>query len=70
MRFSLPSVRVFSGSVAFVYVALIALSSVYLGWHYAIDGYISIVLVVFSHFLVRRLVPTGDAWRPGLARGN
>lgn len=44
------------GFLAFVYVAFIAASSVYLGWHYAIDGYISIAIVVASHFLMRRFL--------------
>jgi hypothetical protein len=61
------------GGLAFVYVALIVLSSVYLGWHYAIDGYISIALVVSGHFLVRRIFRTGDAADAGrhvLAKGG
>lgn len=33
------------GCLAFFYVAVVQLSSVYLGWHYAIDGYASIVVV-------------------------
>ncbi|TIN21837.1 MAG: hypothetical protein E5Y31_19780 [Mesorhizobium sp.] len=29
-----------------MYVALILFGSVYSGWHYAIDGYVSIALVI------------------------
>lgn len=37
------------GSLAFLYCGFIVLSSVYLGWHYAIDGYVSILVVVAMH---------------------
>lgn len=43
------------GVVAYGYVALIILSSVYLGWHYAIDGYVSVIVVVIAHICVRKL---------------
>jgi hypothetical protein len=33
------------GLVAWAYVGLIQIGSVYLGWHYAVDGYVSIALV-------------------------
>ena len=42
------------GSVAFLYVAFVLASSVYLGWHYAIDGYVSIAVVAAGHFGLRR----------------
>lgn len=45
------------GVAAWAYVALIQTSSVYLAWHYAIDGYAAILLVVALHAAVRRLVP-------------
>lgn len=38
------------GIVAFLYVAFIQISSVYLGWHYAIDGYVSMVVVVAAYY--------------------
>jgi hypothetical protein len=38
------------GAVAWVYLALILLGSVYLGWHYAIDGYFSIAVVALIWF--------------------
>ncbi len=40
---------------------LIVLSSVYLGWHSAIDGYVSVIVVVIAHICVRKL---------GQAQGN
>lgn len=41
------------GLAAFAYVAFILASSVYLGWHYAIDGFASIVVVAAGHFALR-----------------
>lgn len=35
------------------YTLFIVASSVYLGWHYAIDGYVSIVVVVIAHGLLK-----------------
>jgi hypothetical protein len=36
----------FAGALAYSYSALILIGSVHLGWHYAIDGYASIVLMI------------------------
>lgn len=44
------------GLVAFAYVAFILFSSVYLGWHYAIDGLASIIVVTAGHLVMRRLL--------------
>lgn len=41
------------GLVGFIYVAVIVVSSVYLAWHYAIDGYAAIVLTVTIYAVVR-----------------
>jgi len=41
------------GVVAFAYVAFIVMSSVYLAWHYAIDGYVGILLTVAIYAGVR-----------------
>lgn len=41
---------------AILYTALILASSVYLGWHYAIDGYVSILATVICHFALRRFL--------------
>lgn len=38
------------GCFAFAYVAVIQISSVYLGWHYAIDGYVSMIVVVSAFY--------------------
>ena len=42
------------GIAAWIYVAVIVLSSVYLGWHYAVDGYASIILTTAIYWAVRR----------------
>ncbi|MDM9628771.1 phosphatase PAP2 family protein [Rhizobium sp. S152] len=44
------------GIIAFAYVAIILVSSVYLGWHYAIDGYVSVVVVGLCHFGLKWLM--------------
>lgn len=44
------------GLAGFAYVALIVMSSVYLAWHYAIDGYAAIALVVTIHFALKKFV--------------
>ena len=51
------------GLLAFAYVALVVASSVYLAWHYAIDGYVSVVVTVALYYLLRRFVrdPGGSA---------
>jgi membrane-associated phospholipid phosphatase len=45
------------GIIAWCYVALILVSSIYLGWHYAIDGYVAIVLAIAIYWGVRRAMP-------------
>lgn len=52
------------GIVAIVYVGIVQASSVFLGWHYAIDGYVSIALVVSIHFALRRFLPEPAGFRP------
>jgi hypothetical protein len=42
--------------LAWLYVAFIVASSVYLAWHYAIDGYASIVVVGLIHILMRQVI--------------
>lgn len=44
------------GSLALAYTGLILASSVYLGWHYAIDGYVSIVVVIVLHKLCKYII--------------
>lgn len=45
------------GIAMWAYVGFIILSSVYLGWHYAIDGYVSVVMVTAIYWALRQLVP-------------
>lgn len=45
------------GAIVWAYVALIQFSSVYLGWHYAIDGYVSLVVVTGLYWALRKLWP-------------
>jgi hypothetical protein len=45
------------GMVAFAYVCLIESSSVYLGWHYAIDGYVGGLVSLAIYLLARRFMP-------------
>ena len=49
-----------AGTLGWLYVALILLGSVYLGWHYAIDGYVSIVVVFVVWWLVGRMVTRSE----------
>jgi len=48
-----------AGWFGFAYVAVILFSSVYLGWHYAIDGYVSIIVVLGLYAAIRRLCADG-----------
>jgi len=41
------------GMLAFVYVGFVLASSVYLGWHYAVDGYVSFIIVALVYHLSR-----------------
>lgn len=45
------------GAVVWAYVAFIMFSSVYLGWHYAIDGYVSLVTITALYWALRKLMP-------------
>jgi uncharacterized membrane protein len=45
------------GLIAFAYVALVQLSSVYLGWHYAVDGYFSILAAGLVYYATRWAEP-------------
>lgn len=44
------------GIAAFGYLAFVMASSVYLGWHYAIDGYASVLVVAAMHYGLKRLM--------------
>lgn len=45
-----------AGIVGFAYLGVVALSSVLFGWHYAIDGYVSIAVVGLLHVGLKRLL--------------
>ncbi|TIQ31774.1 MAG: hypothetical protein E5X48_26595 [Mesorhizobium sp.] len=45
------------GALAFLYVAFVAASSVYLAWHYAIDGYVAASVTFLIYVVARKLVP-------------
>lgn len=42
------------GRVAFAYVGVVLVSSVYLAWHYAIDGYVAIAVTVAVYYAAKR----------------
>ncbi len=50
----LASLNRIAGLLAWTYVALIQTGSVYLGWHYAVDGYFSIAAVSLIWWLCRQ----------------
>jgi hypothetical protein len=51
------------GLLAFAYAALIQASSVYLGWHYAIDGYAAIIVTALIYAAMRRMTPAAGNFR-------
>jgi hypothetical protein len=55
------------GVVAALYVALILLGSVYLGWHYAIDGYFSIAATGLIWVTAGRMLSRATAGQRGAA---
>jgi hypothetical protein len=48
--------------IGYAYVLVILVTSVYLGWHYAIDGYASILLTVGYYFGTKALLSTRWVW--------
>eukprot|EP00913_Durusdinium_trenchii_P021381 g20094.t1 len=56
-----------AGTVAFGYVLLVTFSSVYLGWHYAIDGYVSMVVAWALQRALRRFFRRGSTGAPAPA---
>ncbi|TIX65876.1 MAG: hypothetical protein E5V33_06590, partial [Mesorhizobium sp.] len=52
------------GALAFLYVVFVAVSSVYLAWHYAIDGYVSAAVTLVVYAIARKLIPADP--RPAL----
>lgn len=54
------------GLIMCAYLAVIAASSVYLAWHYAIDAYVAVPLVAAIYLAVRRAAaPAGRRTAPG-----
>lgn len=58
------------GLLAWSYTAIITFSSVYLGWHYAIDGYVSVLVTTALYWFQRKLVPLFARLRFGLPSGK
>jgi hypothetical protein len=56
------------GVAAFAYVALIIASSVYLAWHYAIDGYAAVAVTLGLYVAMRRLMPNVVALRGNVVK--
>ena len=56
-------IRKWLGAVFAGYLVLILTGSVILGWHYAVDGYVAIVLTFFIWRLVQRTFPEGSNTR-------
>lgn len=60
------------GVLAFAYVLLVLASSVYLAWHYAIDGYVAVAVTIALFFATKRIflkassapLPGSNGWRP------
>jgi hypothetical protein len=52
----LTTLNRYVGAAAWVYVVLIVLGSAFLGWHYAIDGYVSIAVVSLIWWTVGRIL--------------
>lgn len=52
----LRDVNRIAGMFGMAYVAVVAVSSVLFGWHYAIDGYVSIVVVLLLHVAFKRML--------------
>jgi hypothetical protein len=51
---------------AMIYVAFVVASSVYLGWHYAVDGYAAAIMMVAIHFALKKAMSV--RWRLWPAR--
>jgi uncharacterized membrane protein len=55
------------GVFAWVYVVLIQVGSVFLGWHYAVDGYFSIAAVSLIWWAVGKVLASKPAAVPAPA---
>jgi hypothetical protein len=61
----LGSLNRMAGALAWLYAALILVGSVFLGWHYAIDGYLSIAVVSVIWWAVGRMCSGAALHRAG-----
>ncbi|MBN9269805.1 MAG: hypothetical protein J0J15_06080, partial [Mesorhizobium sp.] len=50
-----------AGFLGFAYVFVILVSSTLFGWHYLIDGYTSILVVLLLHVALKRLFAARSA---------
>lgn len=65
------SLNRWAGLVAWLFAAIILLGSVYTGWHYAIDGYLSFLAVTAIWFAVKRAhAGKGEGRRWRIAQGR
>ncbi|MBZ9795472.1 phosphatase PAP2 family protein [Mesorhizobium sp. ES1-4] len=60
----LSSLNRWLGVLGWIFAALIMYGSVYTGWHYAVDGYLSIVVVSLIWWGTGRLVREQGHWAP------
>ncbi|TIQ30421.1 MAG: hypothetical protein E5X48_28830 [Mesorhizobium sp.] len=58
------------GAFALLYVVFVAVSSVYLAWHYAIDGYAAAIVVLVIYAVARKLIPADRRPVPNMATGT
>lgn len=53
--------------IAFAYVGVVMASSVFLGWHYAIDGYASVLVVGLMHYGLKWLMSPAERMPDGIS---
>ncbi|SBS29727.1 hypothetical protein MAQ5080_01484 [Marinomonas aquimarina] len=63
MALSLSALNKKLGVLGWLYLVMIQIGSVHLGWHYALDGYVSIPLTIAIWYAVKKLVPSPNAIR-------
>lgn len=51
------------GTTAFAYLGVIQASSVYLAWHYSLDGYVAIVIAAAIYYTLRMCIPASRTER-------
>lgn len=56
MALSLANISRILGLMGWLYLVIILIGSVHLGWHYALDGYVSILTTIVIWFAVNKLV--------------